>query len=249
MTNQLTNTHHRSGVTAIPTPEALHLLDTALRQNHPTITAATFHQPTLRTHATTGNLPAPLRSLTRTPTRRSTAVTAPESLPQRLAGLDEADQNKVLLELVQAQAASALGHSDPRTVDMDRGFLDLGFDSLTAVELRNRLNAVTGLRLPTTLVFDYPNPTAVADHLRTQLVPTGPAAAAPVFASLDRIADALPGLPADEETRTRLAARFQDLLTRLTTEPDPGGASAGPELTDASDDEIFAFIDNELGIA
>ncbi|WP_433728946.1 SDR family NAD(P)-dependent oxidoreductase [Actinoplanes sp. CA-051413] len=249
MTSQLTNTHHRSGVTAMPSPEALDLLDTALRQNHPTITAATFHQPTLRTHATTGNLPAPLHSLVRTPARRSTAVTAPESLPQRLAGLDEADQSKVLLELVQTQAASALGHSDPRTVDMDRGFLDLGFDSLTAVELRNRLNAATGLRLPTTLVFDYPNPNAVADHLRTQLVPTGPAAAAPVFASLDRIADALPGLPTDEETRTRLAARFQDLLTRLTTEPDPDGASAGPELTDASDDEIFAFIDNELGIA
>ncbi|WP_432044332.1 beta-ketoacyl synthase N-terminal-like domain-containing protein, partial [Streptomyces cadmiisoli] len=76
---------------------------------------------------------------------------------------------QALIDLVRAQVAAVLGHADPSTIAADRAFQDLGFDSLTAVELRNQLTKTTGLRLPSTLIFDYPNPAVLAGHLTTQL--------------------------------------------------------------------------------
>jgi acyl transferase domain-containing protein len=94
----------------------------------------------------------------------------PAELSKRIQHLTPDDQHRQLLELVCAHASAVLGHSDGRALDADRAFQDLGFDSMTGVELRNRLKTDTGLALSRTLIFDYPTPTALAHHLRQQLL-------------------------------------------------------------------------------
>ncbi|WP_455644596.1 type I polyketide synthase, partial [Micromonospora echinofusca] len=95
--------------------------------------------------------------------------TAGGGLRQHLLTLPRAEQDRHLTDLVRTHTAAVLGHSGTELVKANRAFKELGFDSLTAVELRNRLGAATGLTLPTTLVFDYPNPAALADHLAATL--------------------------------------------------------------------------------
>ncbi|MFG2608536.1 SDR family NAD(P)-dependent oxidoreductase, partial [Streptomyces sp. NPDC048514] len=104
-------------------------------------------------------------------------------LAQQLAGLPDTDAIQVLTGLVSTQVAAVLGHSGPESVEVDRAFRELGFDSLTAVDLRNRLSAATGMRLPVTLVFDYPSVTALVQHLFTEVVGTRPAAPEPTAAT------------------------------------------------------------------
>ncbi|WP_420713027.1 beta-ketoacyl reductase [Streptomyces sp. MMG1121] len=100
---------------------------------------------------------------------------AQDDLAQRLLGRSEEERATVLLDLVRAHAAAVLGHPTPEAVDPERGFLDMGFASLGAVELRNRLNTVTGLTLAATAVYDHTTPAALADHLRTELAAAVPA--------------------------------------------------------------------------
>ncbi|MFD7299906.1 acyltransferase domain-containing protein, partial [Streptomyces pharetrae] len=117
---------------------------------------------------------APVRTVVRRPVpARRTAVTAGDAgeprLAVRLAGLAEAEQVRVLTELVQTEAAAVLGLPGPDAVEARRGFFELGFNSLMAMELRNRLNAATGLRLPASLLFEHTRPAAVVAHLRGEL--------------------------------------------------------------------------------
>ncbi|MGW5394635.1 SDR family NAD(P)-dependent oxidoreductase, partial [Streptomyces koyangensis] len=123
-----------------------------------------------------GDLPEVRRAL------EAAAASAPDThaLRDRLRGLAPAEQNRLLTDLVRAEVATALRHSSPEAVDVNRAFRDLGFDSLTAVEVRNRITAATDVKLPTTLLFDHPNTRAVVAHLRTLLLGDERPAAAPV---------------------------------------------------------------------
>ncbi|MFI2287583.1 SDR family NAD(P)-dependent oxidoreductase [Streptomyces niveus] len=166
----------RSGMETVSTPEGLALFDAALNAEPALVLPMRLSGASLREQARTGTLAPLLRGLVTTPVRR-TAERAPAptadgpALAERLAGLSGPEQELLLLDLVRDEASVVLGHGSPDAVDAERGFLDLGFDSLTALEFRNRLGTAAGLRLTATLVFDHPTPTALARHLREQLVP------------------------------------------------------------------------------
>ncbi|WP_425588450.1 acyltransferase domain-containing protein, partial [Streptomyces tremellae] len=214
------------------------------------------------------------------PRRQATARRAPAPadaagpdeapLVRRLTGLGAGERRRVLLRSVQEHAAAVLGLGTAGAVAPDRGFLDLGFTSLTGVELRNRLNAATGLRLPTTLVFDCPSPAALAEHLGTELAGTGAAedGGTPLAAQLDRLEATLlgTGTEPDDATRAMVASRLGGLLSRWAGDRDGGagdvtapgaaapdgqgrGATGGTadHLESAEADELFRFIDREFG--
>ncbi|MFL1378926.1 type I polyketide synthase [Nocardiopsis protaetiae] len=183
----------RAGVRPLPTGEALALLDAALAAAFgpddpaaPQAPAQLVPAPVDAAAFRDGTLPVPavLRALVR-PARRTAAAAAsggPATLAGRLSALDPRERDAVLSDLVRAETATALGHPDPAAILAERPLADLGLDSLAAVDLRNRLSAATGLRLPATLTFDHPDIAALTDHLRVLLVGDtrpGPAPAAP----------------------------------------------------------------------
>ncbi|MFI7178506.1 type I polyketide synthase [Streptomyces spororaveus] len=160
------------GMGALSAVEGMALLDAALTADRPVLVPARLNIPGLRNAAGPGPVAPVFRSLLGTSGRRTaqTRTDGGTPLAERLTRLTGPEQDRALLDLVRAQVASVLGHASAEQVDPARAFKDLGFDSLTAVELRNRLGAATGLRLPTTLVFDHPTPTALVRQLRTDLL-------------------------------------------------------------------------------
>ncbi|HWO59454.1 MAG TPA: SDR family NAD(P)-dependent oxidoreductase, partial [Umezawaea sp.] len=172
----------RRGVVGMATAPAITALRQAIRADDTTITVADVDW-TRFAPVFTAARPSPLLAELPEITEKPVPVTEESSLARRIAALPEAEQSHALVELVCAQVASALGHASADAVRPDRAFKELGFDSLTAVELRNSLVTATGLGLPATLVFDYPNPAALAAHLRTELVGSRPVALTPVSAA------------------------------------------------------------------
>ncbi|MFD9196059.1 type I polyketide synthase, partial [Streptomyces phaeochromogenes] len=170
----------RSGVLPLEAEEALALFDAACASYAATAAPVKLDVHALRTHADA--VPAPLRSLAGADraSRRSIATDAAartpgsDSFAERLTAMSEDARREAVLDLVRTHAAVALGHTSAASVPPRREFHDLGFDSLTAVELRNALSAATGIRLPATLVFDYPTAAGVADHLLSELVGAQP---------------------------------------------------------------------------
>ncbi|MGW4568178.1 SDR family NAD(P)-dependent oxidoreductase, partial [Streptomyces sp. NPDC004561] len=174
----------RMGLAAIPSADGLRMFDTALATDRAAV--APIRLDTSAFHGGQGQpVPPVLRGLVRVAPVRRAAQTAPKgSLGQRLAGLPEAEREQVVLDLVRTEVAAVLGHASAQAVGADDSFKDTGFDSLTAVELRNRLNSAVGMRLPATLIFDYPSPLALARFLTAEAAGSGEAAAAAVPAPL-----------------------------------------------------------------
>jgi acyl carrier protein len=168
------------------------------------------------------------------------------ALGQRLAGLPPAEQERMLTGMVRAEAAAVLGHPSPDAVDASWTFRDLGFDSLTAVELRNRLSAATGLRLPATLIYDYTTPTLLSRYLQAKTI-NRETEYAPILKEIDKLECALSGIAEDNEERAKIIARLEALAQDFRTGT-TDSVSAYQEIDTASDEEMFDLIDNELGI-
>jgi rifamycin polyketide synthase module 9/10 len=170
----------RGGVLAIGPAEGMDLFDAAVAADR-----ALLVPVKLDLRGTRGDVPHLLRGLVRSGRQQARAATGGDGgLVRRLAGLAAAEREALLLDVVRGQVAIVLGHHGPDGVRAETAFSDAGFDSLTSVELRNRLREATGLKLPATLVFDYPTPIALARYLRDELgdtvaaAPTAPVAVA-----------------------------------------------------------------------
>ncbi|MGW3108353.1 SDR family NAD(P)-dependent oxidoreductase, partial [Streptomyces sp. NPDC001100] len=247
----------RSGIAPMATADALALLDAALGAGEPALVPVRLDTAALRARAADGSLPPLLRALVRTPVRTTVSGAlglsgnAAETLADRLAGLAADAREEVLLDLVRTAVAGVLGHPDARAVEVHRGLQDMGFDSLTAVELRNRLGGEVGLRLPTTLAFDYPTAAALAAYLGERLAPKDDRPVAGAMASeLDRLAAVLAAGATGPEQHAEVGARLTELL-RTWRDAGRGDGYGDPEddLESATDEELFDALDDELGMS
>ncbi|WP_457810786.1 beta-ketoacyl reductase, partial [Streptomyces microflavus] len=230
MTSNLTDTdlHRmtRHGVGAISTEDGLRLLDAACATGESHLLPIRLDVGALR-RAADGSLPALLRRLAQRRVRRGTADAgtrrpSEQSLAERLGRVSGEQRAQALEDLVVAQVAAVLGHASTAAIEPDRAFKDIGFDSLTAVELRNRLNTATGLRLPATLVFDQPTPQAIARFVeRKQFPQENIQAPAPAAQDSVRGIDAI-DLHAIDEMDV-------DLLINLAFDGDSAGTDAERE--------------------
>ncbi|MEU9126388.1 SDR family NAD(P)-dependent oxidoreductase, partial [Streptomyces sp. NPDC048506] len=257
----------RSGFPPLSAALGTALFDAALRVDEAVQVPMRLDPAALRATGTVAPLlselvtPAPTAaSGTRAPDPHGTqgAAHTGEPLAERLARLSAEERHDQLLNLVREHVAAVLGHGSAAEVRSDRPFREVGFDSLTAVELRNRMGAVIGVRLPATLVFDHPTPAALAAHLDGLLAPERPATTAPLLAELDRIEEALAALTPEglaavapaPDARAEVALRLEALADRWRALHD-GTTDASDDIADAlstaDDDEIFAFIDERYG--
>ncbi|MGK4578847.1 type I polyketide synthase [Kitasatospora sp. HPMI-4] len=249
----------KAGLAPLSPAEGLALFDAAIggASDEAVLAPMRLDVAALRAQGDPDLVPHLLRGLVRVPVRRpvsgaNPAVAGQRTLAERLTGLPDAERDRLLLDEVRTQVAAVLGYSGAEAIEPGRGFVELGFDSLTAVDLRNRLGALAGVRLPVTLIFDYPTPAALAAYLREQ-TRQDEASAAPVLpigAELDRLESILSTLDAGEEERRRVTTRLRALLSMWTESQGPAAEpAADTELESATADEIFSLLDEELGLS
>ncbi|MGY3339620.1 acyl transferase domain-containing protein/acyl carrier protein [Streptomyces filamentosus] len=227
----------RGGVVPLGADEGLALFDAARRTGRAALVPVRLDTTALRAQAET--LDALFRELVPAP-RRTAARAAGEAgadtpagrLAGRLAGLGQDERRHLLLQIVRTQVANVLGHTSPDAIEPDRAFSELGFDSLSAVELRNALNGATGLRLPATLVFDYPSSASLAGHVHEALAGPDRAAGDARGRTARGTSAGAPGAADDPIVIVGMAARY------------PGGVTTPDELWDLvaeGRDAISAF--------
>ena len=227
------------GLSPLPTEQALALLDAALLADHPVAVAARLNTTALTSEA---DLPPLWRELVTRPSRRVIDTVensaAAGALVERLHTLPPEQRQRALTELISTSAATVLGHSSAVDIDGHKAFQELGFDSLTAVELRNRLKAATGLTLSPTLIFDYPTPAALAEYLADQLEAEAPAPCEQpgLLARFNDISGELDTLVHQPdwttEEKSQIAAKLRALLADLTTPEDEAGKTELRALLD-----------------
>ncbi|MEU8082775.1 type I polyketide synthase [Micromonospora sp. NPDC049101] len=214
----------RSGIRPLPVPNALALFDAAVRGDRAHVVPVRLDLAALREQT----VPAVLRGLVPTATRRATAAAAGSepALPRQLAAIPFDRRPDWMVGTVRTYAAGVLGHDAAHRVDPQIGFMEQGFDSLMAVELRNRIAADAGLRLPATLIFDFPTPDALARHLLAELAP------APATNGDDEIRRALADIPIGRLRDAGVLDTLLHLAGRAVTTTEPAITLAARDRVD-----------------
>ncbi|WP_032769651.1 type I polyketide synthase [Streptomyces griseus] len=245
----------RQGVRPMPSGEGLALFDAALSRDEPVLVPARLNLPAPgRSYAVQTGSPL-LRGLTGAvpdPAGPADRAVTDAGLAQRVRSLPRAEAEAVLRDAVREQTAVVLGHPGTGRVGHTVAFRDLGMDSLTALELRNKLSAVTGLKLPATLAFDHPNPSALARFLTGSIAPGGtPPSPAELLAKEieglgNRIENVLPGLV--DEDRVTISTRLGDLQGRVRSMVGDGSpVGIVDRISSATAGELLSLLDKELG--
>jgi acyl carrier protein len=246
-----------TGLAEMPSDQGLALLDAALAATGPVL-AARWDLAGVRAQAQAGgDIPAVLRGMVRqprptpapaaagqAPALKAQQAPAADGLAAQLAGLGRASAAAAVQDLVQMQVAAALGHDSVAAIDLDTPFTELGIDSLTGVELRNRLSKQTGLRLPATLVFNEPTVTGLSRYLLRELVPTSLPPDQVLQQALAQVAEHLNGADAQPQERDQVMVVLQKAMAQFGGPGDDGDPLASLGLN--SDEEMLDFIDNQL---
>ncbi|MEU5050467.1 SDR family NAD(P)-dependent oxidoreductase [Streptomyces sp. NPDC021096] len=245
------NRLERSGFKAISSAQGTALFDAAWQATESLLAPLPLDVTRLREDTTATGVSALLRELVRVPAARRTVAAASgagaASWPERLAPLSEQDRRETLKDVVRTEIAAVLGHPKPETVATDQEFKQLGFDSLTSVELRNRLNTATGLKLPAMLIFDYPTPDAIVDLLLATFVPEEADPEVRILADADHMDAAMSAFSGDGKAHAKITARLEALLRKWNALQDsPTANGSADDLDEISDDDLFDALDNEL---
>ncbi len=233
----------RIGIVPLSEQQGLELFDIARAVDEALVLPVPLQMTVLRAQAKAGTLPSIVRGLVRTPIRQ--ASDAGGSLERQLSCAPESEWDEIVAKLVGTHVAGVLGHASADGIDPQRAFKDLGFDSLAAVELRNRLGQATGLKLPSTLVFDHPTPAATAQYIRGRLAPdAGAADRDPREAEIRRAIAAVP------IARLRSAGVLDVLLALSGAEGSGEDAPQAPadEASLIKDMDVDSLIDRALQI-
>ncbi|MFF7638567.1 SDR family NAD(P)-dependent oxidoreductase [Kitasatospora sp. NPDC008050] len=238
----------RAGLLQLGADEGMELFDAALASGE-TVLLPFKLDPAVRTEGFGGEtVPAMMRGLAGN-ARRTLAPVASAGLVERLRRLPETERETALTDLVRAEAARAVGLPSEAAVPAGGAFKSLGFDSLMAVDLRNRLGAVTGVRLPATLIFDHPTPTALAEFLLDRLALGSVPDTSPVLLALEGLETAVQSLAGEDGGRPAMASRLRVLLAKLEEGPARDDDEDDDlDLDSVSAEELVSMIGDEFGI-